>query len=60
MTTHQSTLGGHGGLSPEEMEALIRRAHQERTQAVREALAWLLNRHRPTTPASIAGQREAA
>lgn len=44
MITQQKTSIGHAGLSPEELQAILRRAHQERKQAIGEFFAWLFSR----------------
>lgn len=44
MTTQQDTLIGYGGYTPEELHAIVRRAHRERARAMREFLTWVFAR----------------
>jgi len=42
MTTQQSPAG-YIGLTPEQLQAIVRRAHEERKQALREFFAWVFS-----------------
>jgi hypothetical protein len=44
MPSQQNTLVGYGGYTPEELHAIVQRAHRERAQAMREFFAWLFSR----------------
>ena len=51
MTTQQSPTG-YIGLTPEQLQAIVRRAHEERKQALREFFAWVFSRRSGARDAS--------
>ena len=52
MKTQPHSLVGYGGYTPEEMHVIVRRAHAERAEALRELFAWLFTRHNTTAEQS--------
>ncbi len=62
MTTQQHPNAGYGGFSPEELQLIVRRAHRQRTQALREFFVWLFTRSKTTadSPEQPAGVRAVA
>jgi hypothetical protein len=48
MATQQNPLIGYGGYTPEDLHAIVQRAHRERTQAMREFFAWAFSRRKAT------------
>jgi hypothetical protein len=44
MTTQHHAPAGYVGLAPEQLQAIVRRAHEERKQALREFFAWVFRR----------------
>jgi len=51
MTTQQHRLVGYAALAPEELQAIVRRAHYERKQAMREFFTWLFGRRKAASEA---------
>jgi hypothetical protein len=52
MTTQQNSLVGYGGYTPEELQTIVRRAHQGRAEAMREFFGWLFRRRKATAEAT--------
>ena len=48
MSKQQSPLVGYGDYIHEDLHAIVRRAHRERAQALREFFAWLFSRRDST------------
>jgi hypothetical protein len=46
MTTHPSSPVGYGGYTLHDYHAIVRRAHMERAQAMREFFTWLFARRK--------------
>jgi hypothetical protein len=46
MTTQQNDQIGHDGYTAEELHAIVRRAHRERAQALREIVTRLFTRRK--------------
>jgi hypothetical protein len=54
MTAQHNHLVGFGGYTPEEMHAIVRRAHRQRAQAMRAFFTWLFARRGRTAQATKA------
>lgn len=52
MSTQQIFPIGDGDYTREELHVIVARAHRERADALREMLASLFTRHKPTAEAS--------
>jgi hypothetical protein len=46
MITHPSSLVGYGGYTAEQHQMIVRRAHMQRLQAMREFFTWLFARRK--------------
>jgi hypothetical protein len=52
MSTQPNSQVGYADYTPEEIHAIVRRAHAERAKALRELLSWLFTRHKATAEKS--------